>query len=375
MFKTINHISDIQPLVAHKKEIRFIRLPIGITMGCYMFMDKETFDSPEAQECRGICFDDSGSIVSRPLHKFFNVGEKEWLSPEKLAARDDIVAIYDKIDGSMIATAWFGGKLHWRSKKSFDSHVVALAEQLLQDDANKGIAAFAAETAAQGMTAVFELTHPDARIIVASDKPQLQLLHVRKNDTGSYVMLDEQHPIHDRIRHFNVPVIRKIEGLALDALFASLADMEDKEGYVIQFANGDMAKIKCPWYARLHQLVSRLRERDIAELALNNQLDDVKEALIELQIDLTEVEKIETRLKNRLLEILDAMEVAYQADKDLARKDFAIKNKEHPLFGLMMARYSGQEPRIAEWYGRNHLRDEFTLRELAEGALAEELEG
>jgi hypothetical protein len=32
MFKTINHISDVQPVVAGKMEIRFLAQPNGITL-------------------------------------------------------------------------------------------------------------------------------------------------------------------------------------------------------------------------------------------------------------------------------------------------------------------------------------------------------
>lgn len=375
MFKTVKHISDIQPVVAQKKEIKFFRQPNGITLGCYLFMDKDTFDTPEALECRGICFDEDGAVVSRPLHKFFNVGEKAWLAPEQVKARTDIVDIYEKIDGSMLATCWVNGKLHWRSKQSFESEVVKLTRKFLAEPENAHIAAFAEEVAKSGMTAIFELTHPDARIIVAPDKPRLRLLHVRDNITGAYVLLEPSHAVHGIISKFDVPRVARVEGADVAEILSSLEGMKDKEGYVIQFANGDMAKIKCPWYSRLHDAVSFLRERDIAWLALENRLDDVKAALIELKIDLSKLNDVETRLKNALTSLIDEIEAVYEADKHLDRKDFAIKNKEHPLFGLVMLRYAGKQIDIADWYGRNRLRDEFSLKTLADDALAEALDG
>ena len=104
MFKQINSINDLQPAVAEIKEIRFHRQPNGITIGCYMFMDSKTFELPEALECRGIAFDDAGQVVSRPLHKFFNAGEKEWLAPDRLLEREaagEVAAIFEKVDGSI----------------------------------------------------------------------------------------------------------------------------------------------------------------------------------------------------------------------------------------------------------------------------------
>ncbi|MGY3452778.1 RNA ligase [Bradyrhizobium sp. USDA 4353] len=375
MFKTIRHISDVEPAVAGKKEIRFLSQPNGITLGCYLFMDSKTFDSPEALECRGIAFDRAGQIVSRPLHKFFNVGEKEWLAPDRLLSRDDIVAIYDKLDGSMVATAWVDDQLRWRSKKSFNSDVVRLATQLLGQPENGRINAFAQEVARAGMTAIFELTHPDARIVVAQEQPELRLLHVRDNVTGQYVMLDRGHAVHDLIASHAVPLVHRFDGLSLSAAIDSLADMEGREGYVIQFANGDMVKVKCPWYLRIHRSLSFLRERDIAWLALNEELDDVKGHLVEAGVDLAAVNEVEARLKSMLSGFLDEIEAIYQRDRDLDRKSFAIANKDHPLFGLAMQRYLGKEVTLLDWYGRTRLKDDFSLRPLVDETLIDALDG
>lgn len=375
MFKTINHISDVQPVVADKKEIRFLAQPHGVTLGCYLFMDSKTFDSIEALECRGIAFDRSGRVVSRPLHKFFNIGEKEWLSPDRLMLRDDIVAIYDKLDGSMVATAWIDDQLRWRSKKSFNSDVVNLTSVLLEQPQHGRLAAFAHEVASAGMTAIFELTHPDARIVVAQEQPELRLLHVRDNLTGRYVMLEQGHMIHDLIARHDVPLVHRFEGLSLAAAIDSLAEMQGREGYVIQFANGDMVKVKCPWYLRIHRSLTFLRERDIAWLALNEELDDVKGALVEAGIDLDGVNEVEARLKTILSGIVDEVEAIYHNGRELDRKSFAIANKDHPLFGLAMQRYLGKEVTLLEWYGRTRLKDEFSLRALVDETLIDAMEG
>ena len=374
MFKEIGHLKDIQPFVADKKEIRFTTQPNGVTLGCYAFMDSTTFDSPEALECRGIAFGANGQVVSRPLHKFFNVGEKEWLAPDKLLTRDDIAAIFEKLDGSMIATAWLDGQLLWRSKKAFNSDVVKLAIVYLDRPENECIKTFSGEVAARGMTAIFELTHPDARIVVAQDFPAMRLLHVRDNLTGQYVMLDPFHGIHDLIVDHDVPLVERHDGMTLSQALESLPSMEGREGYVIQFKNGDMVKIKCPWYLRLHRSITFLRERDIAQLAINEELDDVKGALAEAGINLAGVNEVEARLKSILSSLLDEIEVIYQQGRELDRKSFALANKDHPLFSMAMQRYLGKEVPLLEWYGRHRLKNDFSLRVLADGALAEAME-
>jgi len=370
MFKAITKLEDVQKAVAEKKEIRFSVQPNGVTIGCYQFIDSHTFDAPESLECRGIAFDSQGEIISRPLHKFFNIGEKEWLSLDKLLARDDVHAIFEKLDGSMIATALVDGALEWRSKKAFTSDVVGLAKRIVAD--NPRLGEFAKRVATHGATAIFELTHPDAQIVVQQDAPRLRLLHVRDNWSGAYLMLDPLNDIHRLIDEYSVEVVGRYAGTLSDAI-ESLGAMQNQEGFVVQFNSGDMVKIKCPWYQRLHRCITFLRERDIAMLALNEELDDVKGSLLEVGIDLTEVDKVETMLRNILVAALDEIEAAYSSGKDMDRKSFAIAHASNPLFGLMMSRYLGKDVDLNGWYVRNRLKDDFSLRILANGAVAEEM--
>lgn len=373
-FARIERLEDIAPLVADKKEIRFATHENGVTIGCYMFMDSKTFESPAALECRGIAFDRNGDICSRPLHKFFNVGEKEWLSAERIRELADAPRTMEKLDGSMIATAWVDGALAWRSKKSFTSDVVKLTKEFLAAQPDESLTAFATALASSGYTATFELTHPLARIVVGQDEPRLRLLHVRENVTGEYVMLDPESHVHELIARYAVPCVPIYEA-PVGWAFDSLEGMTDQEGYVLQFGSGDMAKLKCPWYQRLHRSITFLRERDIAEASLNEELDDVKATLVEAGIDLVEVEKVEARVKSMLLELIAGVESAMKAGAGMDRKSFAIAHKGHPLFGLLMSEYQGKETDYREWFVKHKLKEAFSLRVLADGALADAIEG
>jgi T4 RnlA family RNA ligase len=371
-FPRIELISDIQPMVADKKEIKFSRQPNGVTVGCYVFCDSHTFDAEGSTECRGIAFDSSGKICSRPLHKFFNVGEKSWLMPELILERSDLATIQEKLDGSMISTAWVDGQLLWRSKKSFESDVVKLAEAYLTD--NPRLLEFSRLVASSGYTASFELTHPEARIVVAAPEAALRLLHVRNNVTGDYVLL-YGHEIWDWISEYKVPLVHNYGELSLVGAFDRLEQLENQEGYVLQFHNGDMVKAKTAWYRRLHRSVTFLRERSIAELALNEELDDVKSMFREIGIDLAAVEEVESRVKAIMVSLTDQVEAVYQDGAALDRKSFAIRNKEHPLFSLIMNRYIGRDVGLKDWYIKRRLSEDFSLRVLADAAKAEAIEG
>ena len=373
-FPNITYISDVQSKLSNKPEIRFMVQPNGITVACYMFADSDTFDSPEALECRGIAFDASGKIVSRPLHKFFNVGEKPFTQLDQILKNEaDIVAIYEKLDGSMIATCDVGGKDEWRSKKAFHSEVVNLTKEYVKSHPN--IEAFAQECVNRGCTAIFELTHPSAQIVVTQREPKMRLLHVRDNVTGEYLLLDRTHEIHTLVEQHKIECVVRFYEVWVSDLIESLPNMTQQEGYIIQFASGDMVKLKCPWYLRLHHSITFLRERDIALLALNEELDGVKGSLIEAGIDLTEVNAVESRLKQILINISDTVESVHECDKNLSRKDFALKYKGHELFSLLMIRYAGQEVNIAHWYEKTKLKEDFGLRQLVSSAVSEALEG
>lgn len=371
-FLVIKHIDDLRPHVQDKKEIRFMQQQNGTTVACYLFSDSNTFDSEMALECRGITFDSVGRICSRPLHKFFNLGEKSWLTPDELLKRNDIAGIYEKLDGSMIATAWVDGKLEWRSKKSFDSNVVRLAKQFLSLPENQNIVNLVSDFFLRGLTFIFELTHPEARIVVAQEEPQMRLLHIRNTVTGEY--LERDTLAWSCALDYEVPIVPEYTGISIQGILSSLETMKDMEGYVIQFKNGDMVKIKCPWYVHLHRSITFLRERDIARLALHEELDDVKGALREAGIDLQPVEEVETRLKGILTGIMDQVERMYCSGAEMSRKDFAIQFKEHPLFSLAMLRFTGRDLNLVEWYEKKRLNEEFSLRVLAEGAVAEAIE-
>ncbi len=375
MFKAIKTIEDVRPFVSDKEEIKFLHQPHGILIGCYLFMDSHTFDSAEAKECRGIAFDSEGKVISRPLHKFFNVGEKECLKPERLCERDDLVAIYEKLDGSMLSTAFLNGRLFWRSKKAFHSHTVKMAEAFIAAPGNARFDDFGIAVSEAGLTATFEFTHPKARIVVAQDEPALRLLHVRDNYTGEYVLLNPNHIIYDLVAQYEIPRVKSFQNLSVSEALLKLETMSDQEGYVFQFADGDMVKAKCPWYLRFHRSITFMRERDIALLALNEELDDVKNSLVQIGMDLGAVEQVESRLKSILVGITGEVEAMLEDGRGLSKKEFALKYLGQPYFGLAASAFGGHEIRLKDWYIKNRLKDDFDLRVLVDDALVEGLNG
>lgn len=350
-FLNINNLSDLLPFVEEKKEIHVRTTDDGYTTVIYRFMDSNTFDTIESLEARGIMFDDLGNVISRPLHKFHNLnathsGINSYNKEYILANKDQVAAIYEKLDGSMISTANYHGKVRLRSKGTFDSDVVKLAQKIY--DADPAIQKACEWCIERDWTATFELTHPEARIVLDYKEPELRLLHVRDNVTGTYLA-------------FWVEDLKTCPQVPLDQLETILSDghlenLKDKEGYVIQFKDGDMVKIKCPWYVSLHKTVTFVRKRDIVELVLNETLDDVYEAFTKLGIDTDKVEEIERKVVAELIEIEQTVEKLHNETKDWERKEVALCYRSHIFFGLLMSMRDGKELKTKEWYRKNILK-------------------
>lgn len=368
MFPLIKHIDDLRPFIEHKKEINFIPGFNGSTIVCYQFQDSDTFDTPHACEARGIVFDRNGNVAARPLHKFFNLGERPGTQPDITRA----VRVMDKLDGSMIHTVWLDGELFLKSKKCFSNSQTDMAKEWLTRPANAGVLRMCTEFASQGLTVIFELTSPSNRIVVSYPATQLSLLHVRDNKTGKYL---DKAALEGLSHVFKVALVAEYPDAA--AAIESLPAMVGREGYVVQMANGDMVKAKAPWYLQLHRTVSFTRERDIAEAALEERLDDIKAALAELGHDLSAINAIETRVKETLVNTRKSVESAVKVSKaaEFDRKTFAVSFTGHPLFGLLMAAYQGKEPDYQGWYTRNVLKQEWSLDPVGGMPAAQELEG
>ncbi|GAB3644818.1 RNA ligase [Ramlibacter alkalitolerans] len=367
MFPHINHIDDLLPHIAGKKEIALTPGPQGCTVVCYTCQDSGTFDTPWAAECRGIVFDRDGRVASRPLHKFFNIGEKTDLAMDALPW-DQVTRVMDKRDGSMINTVHLDGELFLKSKKSFDNKQTRMAYEWLANHphARSGLHALAA----RGYTATLELTSPANRIVVAYEGTEMRLLHVRNNVTGAYedqllryLSMSWDIPLVDEADETTAACMARRVSNARE-LVEQLAGKTDVEGYVLQFADGSMVKAKTPWYSQLHRVVSFTRERDIAEAAAEERLDDIKAALEGMGLDIAAVNAVESRVKNILVAKQARVEEVLAEAKALDRKEFAVRFQKDPDFGLLMPAYLGKPLNWQDWFKKHVLKQEFGLHSL-----------
>lgn len=270
-FPTIRNISDVLPAIAGHDEF-VIADKEGYTVINYNVMMADTFDCDIRRECRGIIFDtETGEILRRPFHKFFNVNEREE-TQEHVIDLSREHRILEKLDGSMIAPFIVNDQMIWGTKMGA-TDVAEPVEDFVE--LNEEYRIFARFTISRGYTPIFEWCSRKQRIVLDYKEDQLILTAIRDLTTGRYMSRDlmEAHA-----ESYRIPVVRTFEPQTdMKAFVEYVRDLEDLEGFVVRFSDGHMLKLKCHWYLQIHKAKEAiLQDRNIVELILDDKLDDVK---------------------------------------------------------------------------------------------------
>lgn len=359
-FPIIERIEDVFPAIEGRDEF-IIAEREGFTVINYNvgFNDTFTIDANDLmanhgraipkgimrRECRGIIFYPDGRLMSRPFHKFFNVGERE----ETLLHNIDLSrphTIMEKMDGSMIRPLSINGKLRLGTKMGVTDTSEA-AECWLHDHPNREVLEdWLRVSLIQEWTPLFEFIAPENRIVIEYDKPDLVLLAIRKNSTGDYAPRSNLDCESDNWTI--VPEYGSIKG-SLDEYVARQREKEGREGDII--AVGNMRyKIKNDWYIRIHEVKDKIRSyRHILSLVLKNRLDDIYPMLDEN--DFNRVKKYEQDFHDayhRTLtfleyEALEALEKAGGDRKLLATEILPKSGLDKSVYRFVFGKADGKD--------------------------------
>lgn len=301
-FPEIRTIADVLPHIEGRPEFIVAEREFGTVIN-YMVSMADTFDmaGPEdfgaaiRRECRGIIFDTEGHIMSRPFHKFFNVNEREETQIHMIDMTQPHV-IMEKMDGSMIRPLRMNGMVRLATKMGV-TDIAIESEKLL--DANQYD--WLEYMMADGLTPIFEYIAPTNKIVIDYSEPKLILTAVRNTITGTYIKnLQFGAPFEV------VPQYGSVDG-GLSDYIARARQQHGREGDIIRFATGHMLKIKNDWYVRIHKTKDLIRtERNIADIIVNEQLDDVLPLLD--ATDLSVVRAYELRFDAAIENVLGRLE-------------------------------------------------------------------
>jgi RNA ligase len=333
-FPIIKHMNDVLPAIEGRPEFIVATRPgffvINYNVG---FEDTFTIDPDDVmenngemipkgvmrRECRGLIFDAAGNIMSRPFHKFFNIGEREETQPHVVALDmmfDHIVM--EKMDGSMIRPLEVNGVFRLGTKMGVTDTSDA-AEKIMTGNQK----AWMKIMMEQGVTPIFEFISPDNRIVIKYDQPELVLLAIRNNITGEYIDIEFMRGNE----FFRVVDTYGAVNGNLDEYIARQRGLDGREGDIIRFANGHMLKVKNDWYVRIHKVKDQIRtDRHILKLLINNELDDAYPHFDE--VDYIRVKKYEHDFHeaiSRKIAVITHAAVAAWRDADGNKKDLATR--------------------------------------------------
>ena len=188
-FPVINNISQVLPLIAERKEF-IVAVKDGYTVINYVVQMADTFPTvtDEAgailRELRGLIFDnETGEVIARRYHKFFNVNEKEE-TQVGLIDFDQSHVILEKLDGSMITPIPVNGEIRWGTKMGCTDVAKPVEEFVSARQEYVSLAQFCIE---KGLTPIFEWTSRQQTIVIDYPEDNLVLTAVRNNVTGEYL--------------------------------------------------------------------------------------------------------------------------------------------------------------------------------------------
>lgn len=312
----LQHLDDLLPHIADSPNIKVFHRPDHITVD-YTFNAADLFTTPYHLECRGIKFSPSGSILARPFHKFFNLGERgTTLSPESHT-------LHVKLDGSMIHPFIINDEVRLATRMGI-TDVSLQAEKLcsLRREVCRRLLD-------GGITPIFEYVGPDNRIVLRYDTPELVLLAARETVSGRYLPHGELDELSQRI---GCRLVGTYPGT-----LASVKSLKDAEGVVITYPSGHRLKVKADDYVLRHRAKDDLSsEKNVIALILSDSFDDHLPLLT--PPDKKALLAYEKMFFGCMVAFGVVQSEFVEENAHLSQKDFALKaqNTRHPslLFSL-----------------------------------------
>jgi RNA ligase len=280
-FPEIKHIDDVLPHIEDWPEFKVMEKD-WYTVVNYMVGFDDTFslirkrshhNMKIRRECRGLIFDTAtGKLLSRPYHKFFNVGEREETAINKINLYEPHVVL-EKLDGSMIRPIPTKEGFRLATKAGI-TDVAMNAEVFIADKTN--YRQFILEMIDDRKTAIFEWCSRKNRVVVDYPEDRLILTGIRDKENGSYVPYYKMASIAS---YANIPVVKSVDGLAvqnIDLFVKQVREWDDGEGVVIRFDTGHMVKVKADEYVLRHKSKEQIsQEKNVLQVILSDSVDDV----------------------------------------------------------------------------------------------------
>ena len=328
IFPLISHINDVKPYIEGKEEFRISEKEWYDVVN-YVVAHDETFDCPIRTECRGLIFDKSGKLISRPYHKFFNVNEKPHTRMEEIDLSKPHV-ILEKLDGSMIRPIPCDTGFRLATKAGV-TDVAMNAEVFIADKPE--YSRFIEHCLNNELTPIFEWCSRKNRIVVDYPEDQLILTAIRENSTGKYMPRDEMcvYLQFSTLFATRIPLVKTIscdDNTDISKVVDQIRKWEDDEGVIIRFDNGHMVKIKADDYVLRHKCKESLcQEKNVLSIIIDDSVDDIIPLLEKSESDRERLFKFQEDFWKEISKFEEEITSMYVEGNDQFpdQKDFAVE--------------------------------------------------
>jgi len=313
----------------------------------YVVAKTGTFDCKVSREMRGIAFDkDTHQIISRPLHKFFNLGERPETQADAINFETMGHQIVEKLDGSMIRTIDLGNGKYRLGTRAGVTDIAMMAEEFVSSKDPKTYDNFIKVMLLKGKTPIFEFCSRKNRVVIDHPEDRLVLLAVRENATGKYSSFGILS-VYATLYGIEVAQMLLDQKSSLEDIAKTVKDLVGTEGVIVQFNDGFRIKIKAEDYLRKHGALDGFRsDKRTLELVLGSALDDVLPLLDAEMKDriqrfrdhvLTSVEKFELKIDS----YYSFINMNYDSRREQAMRILGDETMK-PLAGWIFASLDGK---------------------------------
>ena len=276
-FPVINTLEDVRAAIADSPEFLVAERDWGyvvnyLVVGQTTFPPVNTLQDAIRRECRGLCFDRDGFLISRPYNKFFNVNERDETQVHQIDLSRPHV-ILEKLDGSMVRPIPLGDGYRLATKMGI-TDVAMQAEEFVAENINYHD--FIMMHIERGQTPIFEWCSRKQRIVIDYPQDRLVLTGIRNVNDGAYKSYSQMVSYAEA---YGIEVVQARAGTAdnMQNLLDETRALQGQEGWIIRFDDGHMLKCKGDEYVSIHKAKDRImRENALIEMILDEKLDDVK---------------------------------------------------------------------------------------------------
>lgn len=220
--------------------------------------------------CRGMIVDGEGNVIEHPYKKFWTY--RQYLNSNSVLLNDKQILkipkgkfrITEKIDGTMVTLYWIKDTPYLATQRSFTNIKAIEATKILHEKYSNLFSRLDRK-----YTYVFEAVYPEAKVLIDyKDTRDLFLIGMIDKTTGLPV----------KLKDIGFPMCKDYTGeyghiTNFDELAA--LNLPNQEGFVLYFENGDMMKVKFPWYSEAHRKLDILIQSDYSRYRAQKELRQI----------------------------------------------------------------------------------------------------